>query len=182
MLTRKAALLRGVNLGGRKLLMADLVAVCTGLGYREPTTLLASGNVVLTTGDSAAEVEAALEAALARTGLTTDVLVRGSAELEQVIDANPFPDAVEDHPSHVTVSFHREPFPAEALHRLRAFHDGPERLGIVDRELFVDFGGREGMRDSKLVTAARRATFPTVATARNWNTVLKLAAMLRPAA
>lgn len=103
MSTRKAALLRGVNLGGRKLLMTDLTAICSGLGYRAPATLLASGNVVLTTDDGAAEVEAALEAALARFGLPTDVLVRGSAEVERVIDANPFPDAVADHPSHVTV-------------------------------------------------------------------------------
>ena len=179
MTTRWAALLRGVNLGGRKLLMADLSTICTDLGYRDPITLLASGNVVLTTEDDAAEVEAALEAALARFGLVTDVLVRGSAELERVITANPFPDAVEHHPSHVTVTFYRAPFPAEALNRLRAIHDGPERLSAVGRELFIDFGGREGMRESKLVPTARKAKFPTIATARNWNTVVKLAAVLR---
>lgn len=159
--------------------MADLTAICADRGYRDPTTLLASGNVVLTTEDAAAEVEASLEAALARAGLVTDVLVRGSAELEQVIAANPFPNAVEDHPSHVTVTFHREPFPQEALNRLRAIHDGPEQMRSIGRELFVDYGGREGMRGSKLVAAFRKAKFPPVATARNWNTVLKLAAMLR---
>ncbi len=179
MTRRWAALLRGVNLSGRKLLMADLTMICADLGYRDPTTLLASGNVVLTTENGAAEVEAALEAALARFGLVTDVLVRGAAELERVITANPFPDAVEDHPSHVTVTFHRDPFPAEALDRLRAFHDGPERLSAIGRELYVDFGGREGMRDSKLVTTMRKAKLPTIATARNWNTVTKLAGTLR---
>ena len=172
-------MLSGINLGGRKLLMADLTTICTNLGYRDPTTLLASGNVVLTTEEGAAELEAALEAALARFGLMTNVLVRGTAELERVIAANPFPDAVENHPSHVTVTFHRGPFPAEALDRLRAVHDGPERLCAVGRELFVDFGGREGMRESKLVTTMRKAKFPTVATARNWNTVVNLAAALR---
>lgn len=176
---RWAALLRGVNLGGRKLLMADLTTICTDLGYRDPTTLLASGNAVITTEDDAADVEAAFEAALARFGLVTDVLVRGAAELERVITANPFPTAVKDHPSHVTVTFHREPFPAQALDRLRTVYDVPERLCAVGRELFIDFGGREGMRQSKLMTAMRKAKFPTVATARNWNTVIKLAATLR---
>ncbi|MGI4731105.1 MAG: DUF1697 domain-containing protein [Janthinobacterium lividum] len=179
MTTRWAALLRGVNLGGRKLLMADLTAICTELGYRDPMTLLASGNVVLTTDADPAEVETALEEALARAGLVTDVLVRGSAELEQVIAANPFAEAVEDHPSHVTVTFHRDLFPSKALDRLRAVHDGPERLSAVGRELFIDFGGREGMRESKLVTTMRKAKCPTAATARNWNTVVKLAALLR---
>ena len=159
--------------------MADLTTICADLGYCDPMTLLASGNVVLTTEDSPADVEAALEAALARFGLVTDVLVRGAAELERVMTVNPFSDAVEDHPSHVTVTFHRRAFPPEALDRLRAVHDGPERLSAVERELFVDFGGREGMRESKLVTTMRKAKFPTVATARNWNTVVKLAAMLR---
>jgi len=112
--------------------------------------------------------------------MATDVLVRGSAELERVIAANPFSEAVEDHPSHVTITFHREPFPPEALDRLRAVHHGPERLSAVGRELFVDFGGRDGMRGSTLAASVRKAKFPTVATARNWNTVLKLAAMLRP--
>jgi uncharacterized protein (DUF1697 family) len=179
MATRWAALLRGINLGGRKLLMADLAAICTDLGYLNPKTLLASGNVVFTANKEAAAVEAELEEALARLDLPTDVLVRNSGELEQVIAANPFLEAVEDHPSHVTVTFHREPFPPEALDRLHAIHQGPERLSAVGRELFVDFGGREGMRESKLVTTMRRAKFPTVATARNWNTVLKLAALLR---
>lgn len=179
MTARWAALLRAVNLGGRKLLMADLTATCTGLGYRDPATLLASGNVLLTTEDSATEVEAALQAALARSGLITDVLVRGSAELEQVIAANPFLEAVEDHPSHVTVTFHREPIPTAALDRLRAVHDGPERLRAVGRELFVDFGGRQGMRESKLVASMRRAKMPSVATTRNCNTLRKLAAMAR---
>lgn len=143
LMTRWVALPRGVNLGGCKLLMADLATICIDLGYRDPTTLLASGNVVLTTEDGAADVVAAVEAALGLSGLVTDVLVRDAGELERVIAANPFTNAVEDHPSHVTVTFHRDPFPAQALDRLRTVYNGPERLSAVGRELFVDFGGRK---------------------------------------
>lgn len=81
MTTRWAAFLRGVNLGRRKLLMADLTTICTNRGHRDPTTLLVPDNVVLTTEEDAAEVEVNLVAALARFGLVTDVLVRGAAEL-----------------------------------------------------------------------------------------------------
>jgi uncharacterized protein (DUF1697 family) len=175
--TRRAALLRGVNLGGRKLLMSDLAKICADLGFQDPLTLLASGNVVFSAGGTAADIEAALEAALARFGLDTDVMVRDVGELHRIVSVNPFAEAVLDHPSHVTVTFHRDFFPPEALERLRAVHDGPERLCAVGRELFVDFGGREQMRESKLLTSMRKARFPTVATARNWNTVTKLAAM-----
>lgn len=159
--------------------MSDLTGVCAQLGFGAPRTLLASGNVVFTTDSSAADVEASLEAALARFGLETDVLVRYGTELDQVIRANPFGDAVRDHPSHVLVTFHRRSFPPDALERLRAAHAGPEQVVAINRELFVDYIGREQMRASKLLSSMRKARFPTIATARNWNTVTKLAEMLR---
>lgn len=158
--------------------MSDLARVCTELGFDDPQTLLASGNVVFTTAGTAGAVEAALETALAQFGLITDVLVRDGAELAETIGANPFGEATRDHPSHVLVTFHREPFPPEALERLGAVYEGQERLHAIGRELFVDFGGREQMRDSRLLAGMRKARFPKVATARNWNTVMKLAAML----
>lgn len=174
---RVAALLRGVNLGSRKLVMTDLATICETLGHRDVRTLLASGNVVFDSDRPCEQIEAELEVALAAHGLVTDVLVRDHAELAAVLAADPWPDATADHPSHVTVTFHREPFPDAALQRLHAFHGGPERLQIADRELYTDFRSQQGMRDSVLVGAMRKAKFPTIATARNWNTVGKLAAL-----
>ena len=172
---RWAALLRGVNLGGRKLLSADLKAVAEGLGYTRAETLLASGNVVFDSGEAAQKIEADLEAALLEQGLKTDVMVRDLAELRAVIAANPYPEAVSDHPSHMLVTFHRDPFPMEALERLEP---GPERLHAIGRELYTDYISQQGMRDSKLLQKMNKAKFPKVTTGRNWNTVNKLAAML----
>lgn len=174
---RYAALLRGVNLGGRKLLMRDLAALCEGLGYRDVTTLLASGNVVFASPQPPAQVEQDLEAALAAHGLATDVLVRDRQQLAEVVARDPWPEASADHPSHVLVTFLREPFPADALTRLNAVHAGPERLHADGCTLYIDFRSQQGMRDSTLVGAMRKARFPAVATARNWNTVQKLAAL-----
>lgn len=177
-MTLWAAMLRGVNLGGRKLLMDDLARTCAALGYTEARTLLASGNVVFSADGAPPAIERALEAALAGQGLATDVLLRDRAGLDEAIAANPFIEAALDHPSHLLVTFHREPFPADALERLAAVHAGPERLHAAGRELFIDFGGREGMRASTLLQSMRKARFPAVATGRNWNTVAKLRAML----
>ena len=177
-MTRWAAMLRGVNLGGRKLLMDDLARTCTALGLTEVRTLLASGNVVFAAEGEALAVERALEAALADQGLVTDALLRNRAELVEAMAANPFTGAALNHPSHLLVTFHREAFPAEALERLSNIHCGPERLHAAGHELFIDFGGREGMRASTLLQSMRKARFPTVATGRNWNTVAKLAAAL----
>jgi uncharacterized protein (DUF1697 family) len=172
---RWAALLRGVNLGGRRLLSTDLKALTKGLGYTRVETLLASGNVVFDTDDSAAQIEAKLEAALLAHGLKTDVMVRDLAEMQAVIAANPYPEAAADHPSHTLVTFHRDPFPPEALERLES---GPERLHAIGRELYTDYLSQAGMRESKLLQTMNKAKFPKVATARNWNTVGKLAGML----
>jgi uncharacterized protein (DUF1697 family) len=175
---RWAALLRGVNLGGRKLLSKDLKAVTEGLGFTRVETLLASGNVVFDSDLPGAEIEAKLEAALLAEGLETDVLVRDLAEMRAVIAANPFPEAVLDHPSHMLVSFHRDPFPAEALERHARLHQGGELLIANGRELYTDYLSQQGMRDSKLLQTMKKAKFPAVATGRNWNTVNKLAEML----
>ena len=168
-------MLRGVNLGGRKLLSTDLKAITESLGYKRVETLLASGNVVFDSGETGPEIERKLEAAFEAHGLKTDVMIRDLGELEAVIAANPYPEAALDHPSHMLVSFHRVSFPADALARLEP---GPEHLHAIGRELYVDYRSQQGMRDSKLLQTMNKAKFPKVATARNWNTVNKLAAML----
>lgn len=175
---RWAAMLRGVNLGGRKLIMTDLARICSDLGYTDVKTLLASGNVVFTAKGSASAIEKQLEEALAKHGLDTDVLVRDKDELAEVIATDPWPKASADHPSHYLVTFHRDPFPADALKRLAEVHDGPEKIHAAGRETYTDYLSQQGMRDSKLVQGMKKAKFPKVATGRNWNTVGKLHDML----
>lgn len=159
--------------------MADLRDMATRLGFADERTLLASGNLVVMTDRPEAEVEQVLEQALAAHGLATDVVVRDQPALAAAIAANPFAEEAAHHPSHLLVTFLREPFPAEALARAAVLHQGPERMQAIGRELYIDHVGREEMRQSMLVAVMRKARFPQVATARNWNTVVKLEQMLR---
>ncbi|MET0308846.1 MAG: DUF1697 domain-containing protein [Sphingomonas sp.] len=173
---RWAGLLKGVNVGGRKLPMAELKALVEGLGFGEVRTLLASGNVVFAAEGEAAAIERKLEAALAAHGLKTDVLVRDLGELAAILAANPYPDAAAAHPNHLLVHFHREPVPDAPFAALPGLYSGPERLHAIGRELYIDYP--EDVGHSKLPQAMAKAKFPKLATARNWNTVNKLAAML----
>lgn len=174
---RWAALLKGINIGGNKIPMSELKALVEGLGHADVKALLASGNVVFTADESdGAALERALEAALERYGLKTDVVVRSGRDLERVIAANPFPDAAKDHPNHLLVSFHRNPVPDGLIGKLPYIYDGPERLKAIGRELYIDFPVDVG--HSKLLPAMAKLKFPKVATMRNWNTVGKLAALL----
>lgn len=174
---RRVALLKGVNVGGnRKLPMAELKKLVEDLGYGEVKTLLASGNVVFDAPGDAADLEAKLEAALEKHGVKTDVLIRDRADIAKIVDDNPFADAAKDHPNHLMVHFHRDPFPAGMIERIPQLYEGPERLHAISRTLYVDFPRDIG--HSKLPQAMAKAKFPKLNTARNWNTVTRLLAML----
>ncbi len=175
---RWAALLRGVNVGGRKLAMADLRAMLAGMGFADVATLLASGNATFSAdARDAAMLETALESESAKTlGLVTDYLVRDAAEIADVMAANPFPDVAKTRPNQLVVLFHRDPFDTMMLDTLASRYDGPERLRAVGRELYIDFPDGQGR--SNLVPEMAKCKFPRVATGRNWNTVGKIAAQI----
>jgi uncharacterized protein (DUF1697 family) len=172
-----AAMLRGINLGKRQLAKGELIAAAESLGYTQVRTLLASGNLVFEAGDAPREaIERGLHEAVERLyGLNSEVFARNLADLEEVIAANPFPEAAQARPSWLIVTFHHEPFPPALLEAVASGHDGPERLAAIGRELFADYP--EGVGNSKLEPITRKLKFPH-GTGRNWNTVTKLAAML----
>jgi len=160
------ALLRAVNVGGTgKLPMSDLSALCTKLGFKNVRTYIASGNVIFDSRLAEAAIRRKLEAALTRVlGKPADVIVRTAAELQCVLNANPFPDA---EPAKVGVYFQSEPVNKSKATQAKG-PDGEEvRLG--KREFYIHFP--LGMGRSKLKLPAG------VGTMRNINTVAKLVQM-----
>jgi uncharacterized protein (DUF1697 family) len=161
------ALLRAVNVGGTgKLPMSDLKAMCEALGFENVRTYIASGNVVFTSRKSESAVKAALEKQLAGyAGKPVGVLVRSAAEMADVLAANPFPKA----PANRTVAvFLDKAPPADTIAKARGL--GDEKIKLGRREIYIAYG--DGMANSKLVIPAAKD-----GTARNMNTVAKLAAM-----
>ncbi|HMS36581.1 MAG TPA: DUF1697 domain-containing protein [Arachnia sp.] len=168
-MTGYVALLRAVNVGGTgKLPMADLREMCVALGFDGVRTYIASGNVVFSTGLSEAEVKKALEERLrAYAGKPVGVMVRTAREMADVLSANPFPDD----PGNRTVAlFLDAPPPADTLDTVRNRVD--ERVGLGKREIYIAYGS--GMGTSKLAIPAGAG-----GTARNMNTVAKLAELSR---
>lgn len=97
-MTRYVALLRGVNVGGVNVKMADLAEVVRGLGYDDVKTVLASGNVLLTTADAASTVKGKLEAALReRFGYEAWVHVLTQAKMRAIVEAYPFERTTDRH-------------------------------------------------------------------------------------
>ena len=170
------ALLRGVNLGpSRRLLMSDLTGVFRALGYGDAKTLLQSGNVVFRAAEkSAAKLERRLEAETEkRLGLTTTYLLRSAAEWAAIVAANPFPKEAAADPARTVLVALQAPPAAAAVAALARANPGREKLRAMGRELYVYYP--DGQGESKLTAPLIDRHLGGVATARNWNTVLKLA-------
>lgn len=166
-MTAYVALLRAVNVGGTgKLPMTELTAMCAAAGFTQVKTYIASGNVVFHSALDEAAVKASLEAKLhAYAGKPVGVMIRTAAEMAEVLAANPFADE----PPNRTVAIFLDAPPPEMLH-LTITHQRDERVEAGLREIYVTYPG--GMADSKL-----RIKEADGGTARNMNTVAKLAAM-----
>lgn len=171
------SLLRGVNVGGNKMVaMADLRALLTRLGFADVTSVLQSGNVVFGGPTrSGPRLERLLETEMEKhLGLTADVHVRTADEWRGVVKANPFRDEASRDPSHLLVTFFKEPLLEANVKALRAAITGPETLHANGRHLYMVFP--KGIGNSKAGVMIDRK-LGARGTARNWNTVLKLAAL-----
>jgi uncharacterized protein (DUF1697 family) len=171
-MTAYAAFLRAMNVGGTgKLPMAELRRMGTACGFANVRTYIASGNLLfestLSQDDARDAICKELEAFF---GKAVPVFVRSVAELDAIVAANPFPD---EKGSRLMVFFLAEAATPAMLAEARGHAN--ERMAIGKREIYVAYG--DGIRTTKLVIPAVKQ-----GTARNINTVSKVAAMLRSAA
>jgi uncharacterized protein (DUF1697 family) len=103
LMTHFAAFLRGVNVGGVNLKMADVATALTDAGLAEVRTILATGNVTLDSPKGADAVRAIAEKALRqRFGYDAWVLVYPITKLRSIVDGYPFEPEVDGYQSYVT--------------------------------------------------------------------------------
>ncbi|MFE9970474.1 DUF1697 domain-containing protein [Streptomyces hirsutus] len=200
MATTYAALLRGINVGGRrKVPMAELRTLMEGLGHDAVRTHLQSGQAVFTTGSGRPEgreagedggegagentIEDALAAELAdaverRFGFAVDVIVRDHAYLRAIVEDCPFP-AAESAPEQLHVTYFSAAVDADRFADVDRAAHLPEEFRLGDRALYLY--APDGLGRSKLAErlARPRTTKGVVATTRNWNTVVKLMELTR---
>jgi uncharacterized protein (DUF1697 family) len=164
-MTRYAALLRAVNVGGTsKLPMADLKRMGEEAGFEAVSTYIASGNLIFRSDHDESAVRKALEEKLeAYAGKRVAVHVRTAEELAALAQRNPFSDCP---PNRVVVVLIESAPPADTLDRIAGRQ--AEEIALGEREIFIHYG--EGQADSKL-----RIPAAADGTGRNMNTIAKLA-------
>ena len=173
------ALLRGINVGGhKKVPMAELRELASGLGLDDVTTYIQSGNLLFDTSTDPADVETSLEQAIAdHFGFSVDVVVRTNARWLEYAASSPFPDAETDRPNLLHLALCKHAVPDDALEKLTPYASANERIIAIDDALWIDFATSVGT--SKLTPKVLDRAAGSPVTARNWRTVQKLAELAR---
>ncbi|WP_430333099.1 DUF1697 domain-containing protein [Rhodococcus sp. ACT016] len=173
-MTRYVSLLRGINVGGVNIKMADLRRVFTELGFDDVKTVLASGNVLFTTDATdtsklKSDIESALRAAF---GYEAWVFVLDTETLARIVDAYPFdPEREGWHPY---VMFTAESAVLADLLTVRdALEPEIERIQGGDGVLYWEVE-RGRTLDSTFGKNTGKPKLKAVTTTRNLRTLVKL--------
>ena len=160
--------------------MADFKALLLELGCHSATTLLNSGNAVVTAPKlrSMALAAKVAESIVAKFGFEVSVVVKTAAELDYIVKANQLAPLEDDH-SRFLVAFAQDKEDIAALHPLFSLVVHPEELLVQEQAAYLYCA--KGILESRAAEALLGRLGKSVTT-RNWATVLKLHALAHSAA
>lgn len=175
-MNRYAALIRGINVGGKNLLpMKDLTEILESMGCRRVKTYIQSGNLVFDSPSNVARLTEEITAGIAaRRGFKPHVLVLEKSEFEMAVANNPFPEG-ESEDKALHLGFLESIPPNPDLVRLESLRAPSERFELVDRVFYLL--APDGIGRSKLAASSEKALGVPM-TDRNWKTVRKILSML----
>jgi uncharacterized protein (DUF1697 family) len=176
-----AVLIRGINVGGKNMVaMAALKQCLETMGFTDVVTYIASGNVIVRSNKSAAVVKSLIEEALPKNfrldSELIKVLVLDSTQLQTVIDSKPKGFGDQPDKYHSDAVFLIDISVADAM-KVFSPKEGVDTVwsgkGVIYSQRLSEL--RTKSRLSKIVgTAAYKSM-----TIRNWNTTLKLLALIK---
>ncbi len=167
-------LFRGINVGGSKIVRMELLRqMLAELGFENITSYIQSGNIVLTSDKAAPEVAQAIEDAFSKTfGFSSRPTIRSRDDWQRVIDEDPFATVrIAGNQMHA-VFLDEQPSPTR-VEQLRVLAT-TEEMVLSDGVLYLYTP--DGFGRSKVAEALDKV-LKVPLTARNWNTVLKLASI-----
>ncbi len=154
--------------------MAQWREASEAAGFIRPETLVNTGNMVAGFGGTPAAARKAMEPVLRGFGLGENVVpvVRSSAQMKNLLKADPIAEAALKRPNETGVYFFAAAKPDFGW---IGDHDGPEAIHIVANHLIVDFS-QDVAKSGRLIRKIDKLC--GLNTARNWNTTRKLAERL----
>jgi uncharacterized protein (DUF1697 family) len=174
-MTKFVALLRGINVGGNKLIKMDDLKKCFGsAGFKNVKTILASGNVLFesTAADEDAHAKKIADKLKAELGHDVGIQIRSIDEIQKLADRNPFKKIKVTPETRLYISF----LPDKPKSKLKIPYTSPEKdfriLEVTNREIcsVVDLNLGRGTVEAMGILDKE---FGKNITTRNWNTVGK---------
>lgn len=176
-MARFVALLRAVNVGGRKMPMAELRALCEEIGLEGVETYIQSGNLIFEASRVESELETKLEEAIAeRFGFRSEAVVRSEGEWWRLVASNPFVTESKREPNRVLVGLAKSKLADGSAKAIAAKAAAGERVEEAGGALWFHYP--DGVGRSKLTPSLIDRLAGSPVTARNWRTVEKLAELV----
>lgn len=155
--------------------MPALRELLSNAGFKDVSTYLQSGNVVLSSNSAPDKVAAKCERLIAKEfGFEVAVVVRTRDELAEVVRRNPL-RKVAKNPKRYQVVFLSKELKPEQIEELAERAAPSERFAAIGRELYG--WHPEGIQRSRLWARLASKDLGVTATARNWTTVTELLAL-----
>jgi uncharacterized protein (DUF1697 family) len=174
-MTQYAVFLRGVNVGGVNLKMADVATALTDAGLADVRTILATGNVTLDSPDAADAVRSTAEKALRKTfGYDAWVLVYPTTRVRAIVDDYPFEPEVDGYQSYVTFVSDNDVLDELAALSGEAGADekiarGPKSAGVIYWQV-----PKNQTLDSTIGKTMGKKRYKSSTTTRNLRTLVKV--------
>jgi uncharacterized protein (DUF1697 family) len=167
-------LLRGINVSGRNMIpMAELRSLCEELKWTGVQSYIQSGNLIFAADGTPAEIERQLEQSITkRFGHSVPAIVRAASDWPSYIKNNPMAEACKISAKSVMLVLSKHPPKPDAARALQERAMNGERVLMAGNALWIHF--TDGVAKSKLSPALLDRSIGSTATARNWNTVLKI--------
>ncbi|MEE2568476.1 DUF1697 domain-containing protein [Pseudarthrobacter sp. J64] len=167
-----AVFLRGINVGGINIKMADLKPALTACGFSGVKTLLASGNVVLSSDLDAAGVKDACEKCLREAfGYDAWVVVLDAGRVAGLVEACPYP--ADDSTTHSYITLSSDPAVLKELFDAGAALEGTEQT-LLGPEAMAWLAPAGGTLDSPFSKLSAKAKYKAATTTRNLRTLIKV--------
>lgn len=172
---RYVAFLRAINVGGRIVKMDVLRSIFEGLGHREVSTFIASGNVLFeASARNTASLEAAIEKALETSlGYEVATFVRTRAEVAEIAEHQAFSPAETASAVALNVGLLKTPLDKAGVATLLSLGTEADAFHVNGREIYWRSALRQS--ESKFNNATFEKRVKTRATFRGLRTMQQLA-------
>ncbi len=160
------AFVRGINVGGKTVKMAELKKMFESLGFGDVSTYKASGNVIFDSDESAPTITKKIESGLHKLiGSETHAILRTMDELKVLVAAGPFRGVKAEPGTRLCVTF----FPHGIKPRMKDRAGGTYSVRVAGSEIYIVLSPA-----AKTVDAMEELDreFGKIITTRSWSTVV----------